>query len=83
MALTVASAGRTYRMDADYLVGADGGRSTVRKSAGIDFPGHTSPIVSRIAHVYLPEELLVPGRGYQIPGIGLLPFGPTGLTTAA
>ncbi len=75
VALTVASAGRTYRIDADYLVGADGGRSTVRKSAGIDFPGHTSPVVSRIAHVYLPEELLVPGRGYQIPGIGLLPFG--------
>lgn len=75
VALTVATPGRSYRMDAGYLVGADGGRSTVRKAVGIGFPGHTSPIVSRIAHVYLPEELLVPGRGYEIPGFGLLPFG--------
>ena len=73
--LTVATPGRTYRLDACYLVGADGGRSTVRKASGIGFPGHTSPIVSRIAHVYLPEELLMPGRGYEIPGFGLLPFG--------
>jgi 2-polyprenyl-6-methoxyphenol hydroxylase-like FAD-dependent oxidoreductase len=73
--LTVSATGRPYRLDARYLVGADGGRSTVRKAVGIDFPGHTSPIVSRIAHVYLPEELLVPGRGYEIPGFGLLPFG--------
>ncbi len=73
--LTVASAGRAYRLDASHLVGADGGRSMVRKSAGIDFPGYTSPIVSRIAHVQLPDELLVPGRGYEIPGFGLIPFG--------
>ena len=76
VALTVATTGRAYRLDAGFLVGADGGRSTVRKSAGIDFPGHTSPIVSRLAHVYLPEDLLVAGRGYEIPGFGLLPFGP-------
>ncbi|WP_123028172.1 FAD-dependent monooxygenase [Mycolicibacterium stellerae] len=75
VALTVATEGRAYRMDATYLVGADGGRSMVRKSAGIGFPGATSPIVSRIAHVHLPEELLVAGRGYEIPGFGLLPFG--------
>jgi 2-polyprenyl-6-methoxyphenol hydroxylase-like FAD-dependent oxidoreductase len=75
VAVRVQSAQRTYRLDADYLVGADGGRSTVRKSAGIDFPGNTAPIVSRIAHVNLPDELLVAGRGYEIPGFGLLPFG--------
>jgi 2-polyprenyl-6-methoxyphenol hydroxylase-like FAD-dependent oxidoreductase len=73
--LTVSATGRPYRLDAGYLVGADGGRSAVRKAVGIDFTGHTSPIVSRIAHVYLPEELLAPGRGYEIPGFGLLPFG--------
>ncbi|MFF2075801.1 FAD-dependent monooxygenase [Kitasatospora sp. NPDC058162] len=53
-----------------YLVGADGGRSTVRKLAGIGFPGVTSPDpVSRIAHVLPPEglrstddgEILLPG----------------------
>lgn len=75
VALTAATSGRAYRLDAGYLVGADGGRSTVRKSVGIGFPGHTSPIVSRIAHVHLPDELLVAGRGYDIPGFGLLPFG--------
>lgn len=75
VALTVATSGRAYRLDAGYLVGADGGRSTVRKSVGIGFPGHTSPIAGRVAHVYLPEELLMPGRGYEIPGFGLLPFG--------
>jgi 2-polyprenyl-6-methoxyphenol hydroxylase-like FAD-dependent oxidoreductase len=74
--LTVDPGGQPYRLGADYLVGADGGRSTVRKSAGIGFPGHTSPVVSRLAHVHLPEELLVPGRGYEIPGYGLIPFGP-------
>ena len=73
--LTVKNGDRAYRIDADYLVGADGGRSTVRKKAGIGFPGHTSSTVSRIAHVHMPEELLVPGRGYEIPGFGLLPFG--------
>ena len=76
VALTVESGDDTYRLDADYLVGADGGRSTVRKSVGIGFPGHTSPVVSRLAHVHLPEDMLVPGRGYDIPGHGLIPFGP-------
>ncbi len=66
-----------YDIDAEWLVGADGGRSMVRKSAGIGFPGHTSPVVSRIAHVHLPEERLVPGRGYEVSGFGLLPFGHT------
>jgi 2-polyprenyl-6-methoxyphenol hydroxylase-like FAD-dependent oxidoreductase len=75
--VTVKTAERTFRLDADYLVGADGGRSTVRKMVGIDFPGNTSPVVSRIAHVHLPEELLVPSRGYHIPGFGLIPFGTT------
>ncbi|KUH81190.1 FAD-dependent monooxygenase [Mycobacterium sp. IS-1556] len=73
---TVAAGARTYRLDAEYLVGADGGRSIVRKGAGIGFPGSTSPMVSRLAHVRLPDELLVPGRGYDIPGFGLIPFGP-------
>ena len=75
VALTVASAGRTYRMDAAYLVGADGGRSTVRKDMGIGFPGHTSPIVSRVAHVHLREELRMPDGGYQVPGFGRIPSG--------
>ncbi|OBK72804.1 FAD-dependent oxidoreductase [Mycobacterium sp. 1274761.0] len=75
VALSVTTADGSYRLDAGYLVGADGGRSHVRKGVGIGFPGYTSPVVSRIAHVYLPDDLLVPGRGYDIPGFGLLPFG--------
>ena len=39
------SGGRTLR--ADYLVGCDGGRSLVRKAAGIDFPG-TEPTLSNL-----------------------------------
>lgn len=35
--------GETLRFTGRYLIGADGGRSTVRKAAGIDFPGYTWP----------------------------------------
>ncbi|MFE4976740.1 FAD-dependent monooxygenase [Kitasatospora sp. NPDC056651] len=49
---------------ARYLVGADGGHSTVRKLAGIGFPGVTSPDpVSRVAHVLPPEGIRLTGNG--------------------
>ncbi|MBO1415655.1 FAD-dependent monooxygenase [Streptomyces sp. FH025] len=52
------------RLRARYLVGADGGRSTVRKLAGIGFPGVTSPDpVSRIAHIRPPEGIRVTDDG--------------------
>ena len=70
VAATVTSAEGTYRVDAAYLVGADGGRSTVRKSAGIDFPGNTAPTVARFAHVHLRDELQTADGGYQVPGYG-------------
>lgn len=73
--ITVRAGGRSHELTAGYLVGADGGRSTVRKNLGVAFTGHTSDIVSRIAHVHLPDEMLVPGRGYDLPDFGLLPFG--------
>ncbi|SEH91992.1 2-polyprenyl-6-methoxyphenol hydroxylase [Mycolicibacterium rutilum] len=75
VSVTVAAEGQTYGLRAGYLVGADGGRSMVRKRLGVDFLGHTSPIVSRIAHVGLPDEWLVPGQGYDIPEFGRLKFG--------
>lgn len=58
------------QLRARYLVGADGGRSTVRKLAGIGFPGVTSPDpVSRIAHVLLPEDVRTTGTGeFLLPG---------------
>jgi 2-polyprenyl-6-methoxyphenol hydroxylase-like FAD-dependent oxidoreductase len=60
-----------YTERADYLVGADGARSTVRKLAGIDFPGSTSvDTVARAAHVTLPD--LVDGQ-LDVPGFGRIP----------
>ncbi|MFF9646129.1 FAD-dependent monooxygenase [Kitasatospora aureofaciens] len=58
------------RLRARYLVGADGGRSTVRKLAGIGFPGITSPDpVSRIAHVLPPEGIrITDGGDVLLPG---------------
>jgi 3-(3-hydroxy-phenyl)propionate hydroxylase len=41
---------------ADYLVGCDGGRSLVRKAAGIDFPGWDPTISNLIAEAELAEE---------------------------
>jgi 2-polyprenyl-6-methoxyphenol hydroxylase-like FAD-dependent oxidoreductase len=41
---------------AQYLVGCDGGRSIVRKAAGIDFPGWDPTISHLIAEVEMAEE---------------------------
>src|SRR5438270_4499360 len=41
---------------ADYLVGCDGGRSVVRKAAGIEFPGWEPTTSTLIAEVRLTEE---------------------------
>jgi 3-(3-hydroxy-phenyl)propionate hydroxylase len=48
------SDGRVLR--ARYLVGCDGGRSVVRKSAGIEFPGWDPTISNLIAEVELEHE---------------------------
>jgi 2-polyprenyl-6-methoxyphenol hydroxylase-like FAD-dependent oxidoreductase len=48
------SDGRTLR--AAYLVGCDGGRSVVRKQAGIDFPGWDASISYLIAEGEMTEE---------------------------
>lgn len=41
---------------AEYLVGCDGGRSLIRKVAGIDFPGWDPTISNLIAEVEMTEE---------------------------
>lgn len=41
---------------ADYLVGCDGGRSLIRKAAGIEFPGWDPRTSHLIAGVELAEE---------------------------
>jgi 2-polyprenyl-6-methoxyphenol hydroxylase-like FAD-dependent oxidoreductase len=48
------SDGRSVR--AEYLVGCDGGRSLVRKAAGIEFPGWDPTTSSLIAQVEMTEE---------------------------
>src|ERR687895_1266593 len=48
------SDGRSLR--AEYIVGCDGGRSLIRKAAGIEFPGWDPTISNLIAEVELAEE---------------------------
>ena len=48
------SGGESLR--AEYLVGCDGGRSLVRKAAGIEFPGWDATTSALIAEVELAEE---------------------------
>jgi 3-(3-hydroxy-phenyl)propionate hydroxylase len=43
VALTVESCGKSREIRGSHLIGADGGRSTVRKALGIDFEGYTFP----------------------------------------
>lgn len=53
-----------YRMRTRYLVGADGGHSTVREQAGIGFPGTTDDTFSSlVGHAVIPPGLLRPGTG--------------------
>jgi 3-(3-hydroxy-phenyl)propionate hydroxylase len=54
------SGGQTLR--ADFLVGCDGGRSLIRKEAGIEFPGWGPSLSSLVAEVEMSEE---PERGIR------------------
>ena len=64
------SGGQSLR--AEYLVGCDGGRSLVRKAAGIEFPGWDPTTSSLIAEVELAEE---PKWGTHTDDIGIHSFG--------
>src|SRR2546421_11511270 len=57
---------------ADYLVGCDGGRSVVRKAAGIEFPGWEPTTSTLIAEVQLAEE---PRWGVHDNALGRHAFG--------
>ncbi len=58
--------GRSLR--AEYLVGCDGGRSLIRKAAGIEFPGWEPTISNLIAEVEMAEE---PEWGFRRDALGL------------
>ncbi|MFD5389077.1 FAD-dependent monooxygenase [Streptomyces sp. NPDC127074] len=61
-------------IEAEFLVGADGGRSTIRKLTGIDFPGVTSDdSVSRTGHVSVPAHLIGPDGSLTVRGFGAVP----------
>ena len=65
-----------YELGAKYLVGADGGTSTTRKLAGIDFQGMTShDAVARMGFDVLPPaEWVDPVSGaLEVPGFGRIP----------
>lgn len=57
---------------AQYLVGCDGGRSLVRKAAGIDFPGHDATTSNIIAEVEMAET---PALGMRRDARGTHGFG--------
>ncbi len=57
---------------AEYLVGCDGGRSLVRKAAGIDFPGWDPTTSSLIAQVEMAEE---PPLGIRRDALGVHAIG--------
>ena len=64
------SDGQSWR--AQYLVGCDGGRSLIRKAAGIEFPGWDPTTSALIAEVELAE---VPELGIRHDALGTHAFG--------
>jgi hypothetical protein len=59
-----------------WLRARHGAAALGRKTLGIDFPGTTSPMITRLAHVHIPDQYRHPGSSsIEIPGFGLLPFG--------
>lgn len=59
-------------LSADYLVGCDGGRSLIRKTAGIDFPGWDPTTSSLLAEVEMTEK---PPYGVHRSAAGIYAFG--------
>ncbi|MEV4539829.1 FAD-dependent monooxygenase [Asanoa sp. NPDC049518] len=77
--------GRTSRVRVRYLVGADGGRSTVRKALGIDFPGETDESTTMLfADVRVEGVSRDHGRMWRVGEglVGLTPLAGTDLFVA-
>ena len=60
------------RSRAQYLVGCDGGRSLIRKAAGIEFPGWDPTTSWLIAEVEMTEE---PKWGFRQDALGIHAIG--------
>jgi 2-polyprenyl-6-methoxyphenol hydroxylase-like FAD-dependent oxidoreductase len=65
---TIGTEDGEYPLRAKYLVGCDGGRSTVRKQAGIDFPGTEATRFSLLGDVELAEPETLPFGATTGPG---------------
>ncbi|GAA2677121.1 FAD-dependent monooxygenase [Actinoplanes palleronii] len=63
--LRVSSPAGRYSLAADYVVGCDGGRSVVRKTAGIGFPGSPGTVSALLGDVTLADPAAFPSG---IPG---------------
>ena len=63
-----------YELAAEFLVGADGGHSVVRKLCGIEFPGLTDHgFIARSGQVSIHPPVAVPGTGeLEVAGVGRL-----------
>ncbi|MBS2532670.1 FAD-dependent monooxygenase [Catenulispora sp. NF23] len=65
---TIATDAGEYRVRAAYLAGCDGGRSTVRKLAGIDFPGTAATRHTLLGDVELTDPAALPFGATDGPG---------------
>lgn len=72
--VTVETAGGRHEREAAYVVGCDGGRSTIRKLAGFEFPGTPPLMTARQARVELTDPDVLPPSG-RTPA-GMLVHGP-------
>jgi len=67
VALTLDTPTGPRRITASYVVGCDGGHSTIRKGAGFGFPGTPALMTVRYAHAQVPGRDLLPPPG-RLPG---------------
>lgn len=75
--VSVAAADGTRNLRGRYVIGCDGGRSTIRKLAGIDFPGTDATIEMKLADVTGCEVSLRPAGELTENGmVVVLPLGP-------
>ncbi len=75
--VTVRTADGEYELRTGYLVGCDGGSSTVRKLTGVDFPGTPSTINAVLGDVRILGEQPQARELLRLPGglFGMIPLG--------